>query len=156
MKTMKFFLICILALITQTALRGQEISVYYDATTNAASEHANNGSFYFADTSVGESSTYQAFTIKNIGAANLTGLALSKSGSNTTDFVVSSLAATTLAPQAFTTFYVAFAPTAGGSRQATLNIASNDQDENPFKINLRGWGDTSEITMYGPNYEDNE
>jgi hypothetical protein len=154
MNTIKLFLLCILALVSQMTLTAQDISVFYDATTNAASEHANNGSFYFADTGVGEFSAYQPFTIKNSGAANLTGLALSKSGSNTTDFVVSSLAATTLAPQAFTTFYVAFAPTAGGSRQATLNIASNDPDENPFKINLRGYADTSEITVYGPDYQD--
>jgi hypothetical protein len=38
------------------------------------------------------------------------------------------------------TFTVAFAPSAPGSRTATLSIASNDNDENPYDIILTGSG----------------
>ena len=68
----------------------------------------------------------------------LSGLAVTKDGAAAADFTVSSLAASTLAAGASTTFTVRFAPTALGSRSAALHIASNDADENPFDITLTG------------------
>src|SRR4051812_46368146 len=120
MKKIQLFLLCILALTSRTTLTAQEISVFFGATTNAASQHPTNSLYSFADTSVGQFSAPQTFTIKNDGVVPLTGLALSKSGSNATDFILGSLDATTLAPQASTTFTVTFGPTAGAFRDATV------------------------------------
>lgn len=79
------------------------------------------------------------FTIRNIGGANLTGLAHSKSGTNSADFVLGALGSTTLAPGASTTFTVTFTPASGGgARVAMISIASNDGDENPFRIHVAG------------------
>jgi len=80
------------------------------------------------------------FTIRNLGATSLTGLAITKNGANASDFAVSSLSKTVLAPGAETTFMVSFAPAAPGSRAAAIHIASNDADENPFDITLSGTG----------------
>ena len=43
-------------------------------------------------------------------------------------------------PNGTTTFTVRFAPTAAGSRSASIHIASNDRDESVFDINLTGLG----------------
>ena len=82
------------------------------------------------------------FTVKNLGAADLTDLSLSVDGSHAADFMPGSLGATTLAPGASTTFTVTFSPSAGGVRTAAVHIASNDADENPFDIALTGTGVT--------------
>jgi alpha-tubulin suppressor-like RCC1 family protein len=48
-------------------------------------------------------------------------------------------------------FQVAFAPSAGGTRTATLSIANNDNDETPYNITLTGTGITRpEISLEQP------
>lgn len=83
-----------------------------------------------------------AFTIRNTGTANLTGLAVTKDGSHAADFAVGAPGATTLAPGASTTFNVTFTPSSDGPRTAAIHVASNDSDENPFDISLTGNGRT--------------
>ncbi len=82
----------------------------------------------------------RTFTVRNVGNVNLTGLSVSKDGTNNADFAIGSLGATTLAPSASTTFAVTFTPGAAGARNAALHIASNDPDENPFDVALTGTG----------------
>ncbi|MCX6840567.1 MAG: SUMF1/EgtB/PvdO family nonheme iron enzyme, partial [Verrucomicrobia bacterium] len=80
------------------------------------------------------------YVIRNVGVANLLNLGLTKSGTHAADFLLGSLSTTTLAPGESTAFTVTFAPGAGasGTRTATLQVASNDPDENPFDIALSG------------------
>jgi uncharacterized cupredoxin-like copper-binding protein len=94
----------------------------------------------FANVNLGSSSVPSTFTIRNLGTANLTRLAITASGANPGDFLLGALGATTLAPGASTTFTVAFKPTSGGVRNAVLQVASNDADENPFDVSLTGSG----------------
>jgi hypothetical protein len=90
------------------------------------------------------------FTLKNIGHSHLTGIAASITGTNASEFVVST-PPTTLDPDVSTTFTVTFNPTAYGLRSATLNIASSDSDENPFTIALSGTGAIANgLTTYEP------
>ena len=79
------------------------------------------------------------FTIRNQGEAELIVPTITKSPTGTPgDFSIGTLGATSLAPGVSTTFTVSFSPTAPGVRTATVLIASNDEDENPFEINLTG------------------
>jgi hypothetical protein len=80
------------------------------------------------------------YVIRNVGVANLLNLGLTKTGTHAADFLLGSLSTTTLAPGESTTFTVAFSPGAGpsGARTASLQVASNDVDENPFDIALSG------------------
>jgi hypothetical protein len=81
------------------------------------------------------------FTIKNTRTANLTGVTITKSGPNATDFTVTANPAALVGgPDGTTSFTVRFAPSAAGIRTAALHLASNDPDENPFDINLTGIG----------------
>jgi hypothetical protein len=81
-----------------------------------------------------------SITIRNTGSANLTGLSVSKSGPHAADFHVSAPGMSSLTPSGATSFTLTFAPTAVGQRNATIQIASNDDDENPFAIQLTGTG----------------
>ena len=85
----------------------------------------------------GSSLTY---IVRNDGAGPLSGLSLSKSGSNSNDFAIGSLAATSLAAGASTTLQITFNPTGQATRSASVSLASNDPDENPFAISLVGTG----------------
>ncbi len=83
-------------------------------------------------------STSLTFTIKSLGTDSLNGLAITKDGANASEFVVTSNPSATVQPSGTTTFAVSFTPTAGGARTATLHIANNDADENPFTFTLAG------------------
>ena len=121
---------------TVKAATTPEIAVEQPVGTNIA----DAGSKAFGSVNVG-SNTSLTFTIKNTGTANLTGLAITKDGTNPADFTVtSSPAAPVAGPNGTTTFIVQFAPGAVGSRSAVIHIANNDSDENPFDITLTGTG----------------
>ncbi len=111
--------------------------------------------FAFGNANIGTSVT-KWVTVSNTGTDYLTGLAVSRSGTNASDFTLGVLGATTLAPGAKTTFTVTFGPTAVGFRSAALEITSNDADENPSNIILGGTGVSVEpydISFVGTPYE---
>ena len=82
------------------------------------------------------SSTVFTYTVRNTGTSNLTGLTITKGGTNASEYTVSAVGTIPLAPAATTTFTVTFAPNYIGTRTADIHIASNDLDENPYDINL--------------------
>jgi len=114
-----------------------EIAVEYPLGTNLVD---GVSTVNFGSINVGSSSAACTFTIRNLGTTNLTGLALAMTGPHTNDYILGSLGTTALAPGSNTTFTVTFSPGAAGTRTATLQIASNDPDENPFDIALTGNG----------------
>jgi hypothetical protein len=114
-----------------------EIAVQQPAGTNLTD---GVGGIAFGSGVVNASGATKTFTIRNAGTADLTGLSISKTGSHAADFVVSAPSNTPLEPGATRSFTVTFKPSANGPRGATLMIASNDADENPFRINLSGTG----------------
>lgn len=81
-----------------------------------------------------------SITIRNDGDVSLSQLSLSKNGSHPTDFQLGALGQSSLAPGQTTNFTVTFTPTAGGNRSARVLIFSNDADENPFLMNVAGFG----------------
>ena len=94
----------------------------------------------FGTIEVGSSGNGKTFTILNKGGTKLTGLAITKGGTQKGDFIVSQPAKTSLAPKASTTFKVSFKPSGRGTRSAVLHIKSNDPDENPFDVKVTGAG----------------
>ncbi len=92
-----------------------------------------------------DGSTSKQFTIRNMGTAALALTSVTVSGPQMADFAVNTSGLNrTLAPAASTTFTVTFKPAAIGSRGTTLQIASDDADENPFDITLTGSGLTTQ------------
>lgn len=85
-------------------------------------------------------SSTEKFVIKNTGKAKLTGLGITKNGTNKGDFNVGALPKTSLAPGASMTFNVTFKPSSRGKKAAAIHLKSNDADESPFDIKLAGEG----------------
>lgn len=81
-------------------------------------------------------SSSRTFTIKNDGTADLTGLGITIDGTHAAEFSVTSLPTTPLSGGGSTSFTIDWTPLTSGSKTATLHIASNDVDENPFDIGL--------------------
>jgi hypothetical protein len=84
------------------------------------------------------------FTVRNLGGANLSNLALSVTGKHKADFKAASLTRTVLTPAgsatSTATFKVTFKPGAKGTRNAVVQVRSNDGNENPFDIKVTGLG----------------
>jgi DNA/RNA endonuclease YhcR with UshA esterase domain len=79
-------------------------------------------------------------TIENLGVTtNLTISGISFTGPDAGDYSVSSTPAM-VTPGGSQTFDIVFAPSTGGSKIASMEIASNDADENPYVIDLYGIG----------------
>ena len=55
----------------------------------------------------------------------------------------------TIAPGGSNTFTVTFDPTTAGLKSATVNIANNDCDENPYNYSIQGTGVDPEIDVRG-------
>jgi hypothetical protein len=108
---------------------------------------ADGGSYDFGDHLVG-SDTDVVFTIENTGAADLTlTLPLTIGGANADQFSIQAQPAATITPSSTTTFTVRFSPTTTGIKTATIAIANNDGDENPYDLTIEGRGVVPEINL---------
>ncbi|MBT8269321.1 MAG: choice-of-anchor D domain-containing protein [Bacteroidia bacterium] len=104
------------------------------------------------------------FTIHNTGTAplNLTGAApfIVIGGANPGDFAISAPPANVVPPGGISNFNVTFLPTATGLRSATLTIANDDSDENPYNFDIQGTGTSPaqeiDITGLGNSIANND
>ena len=101
-----------------------EINVKINGTTAL-----NNTTYVIGNTA------NNTITIENSGVQNLTISGATLSGANAAEFTTS-LNASTVAGLGSQNYTLNFAPTGNGTRTATLTIANNDNDENPYVINL--------------------
>ena len=92
-------------------------------------------------------SSSRAFTIRNIGDDALLIGGITLGGANPGDFLPSAIPAT-LPGGRSAVLAVQFTPTGAGTRTATLQIASNDEGRNPFRITLTGTGTAPEIEIH--------
>jgi hypothetical protein len=105
----------------------------------------SSGSKSFGTATIGSNNDL-VFTILNTGgtALNLTGSPNLVAISGNPDFTVTVQPATNPVPatSGSTTFTVRFTPQASGARSATVSIANDDSDENPFTFTVSGTGQT--------------
>ena len=93
----------------------------------------------------------KTFTINNFGGTPLTIGTLTKTGTNATEFTVSTLPPS-IPAQSSATFTISFVPIGAGNRTANLSFVTNDGDENPFNFDISGTGLTGvtpEINLQG-------
>lgn len=107
----------------------------------------------FPVTLQGGSST-RTFTIENLGstALSLTGASpyVQITGAHASSFSVTTIPSNSIAGGGTTTFVITFSPTSGGAKNATLTIANNDSDEDPYNFNISGTCQGSNnIYVYG-------
>ena len=86
----------------------------------------------------------RTFTIQNTGASSLslTGSSpyVTISGTNAADFSVTAIPSNSIAASGSTTFQITFNPSDIGVRTASLSIANDDSDENPYNFDIQGTG----------------
>ena len=100
-------------------------------------------------TDFGSVNLTRTFTIRNTGAGVLNLGAITISGTNSSEYTVTTAPSSPIASGSSTTFTVTFNPTAAGIRTATISIANNDTDENPYDFAIQGTGVAREINIQG-------
>jgi hypothetical protein len=95
------------------------------------------------------SNATRTFTIFNTGNLLLNIGAITFTGTNASEFTVTTPPSATVAAFGSTTFVVTFAPTAVGVRTAKINIVNNDSNENPYDFDIQGTGTDREIDLQG-------
>jgi hypothetical protein len=120
-------------------IKGNDISILDGDTTPSQADFTDFGS-----TDIVGGSVSRTFTIYNLGDGNLTLTGSPNKvyvfGTNSSDFTVTAQPTTPIVPGGSTTFNVAFDPSAAGLRTATLNIYSDDSNENPYNFAIQGTG----------------
>ncbi|MCT4629080.1 choice-of-anchor D domain-containing protein [Winogradskyella sp.] len=100
----------------------------------------------FGSVSVPSGTNVNTFTIENTGTSilTLTGSSpyVSISGTHAADFTVTTTPSSTIGTSSSTTFAITFDPSAVGLRTATVTIANDDTDEDPYTFNIQGTGTT--------------
>jgi hypothetical protein len=94
---------------------------------------ANGGTLDF-----GASGSSHIITLKNTGRATLSNLAVSLSSGSASNYEVSELAVSELAPNATTNVTVTFSISGPAPYQALLTVTSDDPNDNTFEVQLSG------------------
>ena len=121
-------------------LKGNNQSIDNGDNSPTSTDHTDFGSQNIASGTV-----VRTFTIENTGsgALNLTGNPdkVVIGGTHSSDFTVTQVPSSPVAAtNGTTTFQVTFDPSASGVRTATVSIANDDNDENPFTFSIEGTG----------------
>ena len=120
-------------------VKGNSVSIASGATTTSTANHTGFGT---EDLDFGVRT--RIFTIENTGLGTLTLTGTSRvviSGAHAADFKVKIQPnASTVAPNGSLTFVLSFNPSVIGLRTATVSIANDDADENPYTFTIQGTG----------------
>lgn len=125
-------------------VQGNAINIVDGDATPAAADWTA-----FGTTDISSGTIVRNFTIENLGNGNLTIGAITFSGANAADFSVIAAPVAPIAPGASANVMVVFNPSALGNRNATINIASDDLNENPYNFAIQGTGGDPEINLQG-------
>jgi hypothetical protein len=128
-------------------VQGNGTSITDGDTTPDLADHTD-----FGDVATGGGTVDRTFTIVNSGGGVLSLSGTPKveiSGTDAADFTVTAQPASPVAASGgTTTFTVQFDPSAVGLRTATVSIANNDSDENPYNFDIQGTGADGAIEVY--------
>ncbi|GGD82268.1 hypothetical protein GCM10011514_52870 [Emticicia aquatilis] len=122
----------------EIAVKGNNINITDGDNTPSVTDHTDFGSVATSSGAI-----IRTFIIENTGtgALNLSGSPKVAISGNTADFTVSLQPSTPVAAtNGTTTFQITFDPTTTGLRTATVSIANDDADENPFTFGIQGVG----------------
>jgi uncharacterized repeat protein (TIGR02543 family) len=121
---------------------GNGANILNGSTTPDLANHTD-----FGNANVVAETVVRTFTIENTGTEilNLTGSSpyISITGTNAADFTLTSTPTTPIAASGNTTFQITFDPSALGTRTATITIANDDADEDPYTFDIKGTGTNS-------------
>lgn len=138
-------------------VQGNAASIADGDATPSTTDHTDFGSALVAGGTV-----TRTFTVRNTGTAALTLSGTPKvavGGAQAADFTVTFQPSSPVAAtNGTTTFQVTFDPAGTGTRSATLSIANNDADENPYNFSIQGTGTVAarpETELQSPQFTAN-
>jgi len=102
-----------------------------------------NDASYFGSADIVSGTIEHSFTVSNTGAGGLelTGNPITViAGTHASDFTVIAQPAISISSGGNSVFQLSFNPSASGARYATVSIANNDADEDPYNFSLQGTG----------------
>ncbi|MCP3677841.1 MAG: choice-of-anchor D domain-containing protein, partial [Deltaproteobacteria bacterium] len=131
-----------------------------------------NNHTYFGRVSATSGTIDKTFTIENTGFVDLTLNGTPKvliTGAHASDFTVTVDPVSPVTASGSTTFTIQFDPSGDGYRRATVSIANDDSDENPYDFVIKGRGigstpqiwamdtdlSTSDASFWGEDTDDN-
>ncbi len=125
---------------------GLGVSIADGDATPSATDDTDFGSH---DISTGSNANTFTITNSGPGVLNLTDTPrVTIGGTHAADFTLTVDAAATVASGGgTTTFIITFDPSAVGLRTATVSIANNDADENPYNFSIQGTGTIPEMDV---------
>lgn len=126
-------------------VQGSSINIADGDNVPSTADGTNFGSVNI----VGSTNVTRTFTIQNSGSMALSIGTISFTGTNAADFSIGSLPSPSIASGSSSSFTIVFNPSATGTRTATINIANNDANENPYDFALVGTGTDPEINVTG-------
>jgi hypothetical protein len=97
----------------------------------------------------------KTYTIQNTGNGTLTIGAITISGTNSSDFSVSTSPSSSVIAGGSTTFSIRFDPTTIGLKTANISIINNDSNENPYDFYIQGTGIQTFFDSDGDGIYDN-
>ncbi len=83
-----------------------------------------------------ESNLTRIFTIENTGSATLNITSVTITGTNASEFSVTSAPASSVAAAGSTTFTITFTPASNGTKSAVINITTDDGDETVYNYDI--------------------
>ncbi len=128
---------------TTTSTTSTSTSPEINVKQNTTSLASGNGSHSFGSVAAGGGTVDVIFTIENTGTGSLSLSGIPKvalSGTNASDFSVTSQPSATVAASSTGTFTVRFAPSTAGAKTATVTITNNDSDEGSYTFSITGTG----------------
>ena len=120
-------------------IKGNGVSIVNGDPTPSAIENTD-----FGWTNISTGTIVKTYSTENLGAANLTLTGspnkVTISGTNASDFSVTTQPTSPVTPSGSTTFQITFNPSALGTRTATVSLANDDSNENPYTFAIKGTG----------------
>jgi surface protein len=117
-------------------LKGNNVTISNGQTTPSLTNYTDFGSAVLSGNAIS-----RTFTIENSGTGmlNLPGSPkVAINGASIPDFTLTQEPAAAIPGGTSTTFKIMFNPTAAGLRTATVSIANDDPDENPYTFTIKG------------------
>ncbi|MES2518978.1 MAG: choice-of-anchor D domain-containing protein, partial [Bacteroidota bacterium] len=133
-------------------IKGNNVSIVNGDTSPSMTDHTD-----FGLVNVSSGTEVRTFTIENLGGSTLSlsgSPTVSILGTNASDFTVIASPSTSISGSSNTTFQISFDPSATGIRTATVSIANDDSNENPFEFTIQGMG-AGNIIYVDSNRPDN-
>ncbi|MBN2415136.1 choice-of-anchor D domain-containing protein [bacterium] len=125
--------------VQEIMVTGNGVEISSGDTSPSGADHTDFGMVNF-----NSGTAVRTFTIKNPGTAelSLTGSPpyVAISGSHASEFSVTAAPANSIGLGDSTTCSITFDPAAAGVRSASISIANNDADENPYTFSIQGTG----------------